>query len=90
MARSTDIKVAPRPVKVAAPRRLPAVVERVVRYLREVWVELNRVEWPSRRELISMTIVVVVVLLVMAIYLGIFDYLYTVLIKQWLLRPAPG
>ncbi len=87
MAR-TEAKLAARPVKVASPRRLPAFVERIAQYLREVWVELNRVEWPSRREMISMTIVVIVVLVVMAIYLGIFDYLYTVLIKRWLLRPA--
>ncbi|MGH2400596.1 MAG: preprotein translocase subunit SecE [bacterium] len=89
MAR-TEAKLASRPMKVASPRRMPAFVERIVQYLREVWVELNRVEWPSRREMISMTIVVIIVLLVMAIYLGIFDYIYTVIIKRWLLRLPPG
>jgi preprotein translocase subunit SecE len=72
---------------VQAPGRLPALVERVRNYLNEVWIELNRVDWPTRRELISSTIVVVVVLLVLAIYLGIFDYLYTVLIKRYLVPP---
>ncbi|MGH2403987.1 MAG: preprotein translocase subunit SecE [bacterium] len=89
MAR-TEAKLGPRPMKVAAPRRMPAVVERVVQYLREVWIELNRVEWPSRREMISMTIVVIIVLLVMSVYLGSFDYMYTVVIKRWLLRLPPG
>lgn len=88
MAR-TEAKLATRPVKVASPRRLPVFIERIVHYLREVWVELNRVEWPSRQEIISMTIVVIVVLLVMAIYLGIFDYIYTVVIKRWLLNVRP-
>lgn len=89
MAR-TEAKLAQRPMKVASPRRLPVFIERIVQYLREVWIELNRVEWPSRRELISMTIVVIVVLLVMAIYLGTFDYIFTVVVKRWLLHLPPG
>jgi hypothetical protein len=35
-----------------------------------------------------MSIVVLIVLLVMAIYLGTFDYIYTVVIKRWLLQPT--
>jgi preprotein translocase subunit SecE len=91
MARTTEAKLAPRPasrpVKAAAPRRMPAVVERVTTYLREVRVELTRVDWPTRREMVSMTIVVVVVLLALAIYLGMFDYIYTVIVKRWLVQP---
>lgn len=91
MARTSDAKVAPR----AAPRALrlpalrgaPAIVERISRYLHEVWVELGRVEWPSRRELVSMTLVVIVVLLITAVYLGFFDYVYTWLIKRYLVQP---
>ncbi|OFX30827.1 MAG: preprotein translocase subunit SecE [Armatimonadetes bacterium RBG_16_67_12] len=66
---------------------MPAVVERVTTYLREVRVELTRVDWPTRRELVSMTIVVVVVLLALAVYLGMFDYIYTVIVKRWLVQP---
>jgi preprotein translocase subunit SecE len=92
MARTPDMKLASRPaskpVKVEAPRRLPAVVERVVTYLREVRIELSRVNWPTRLELTRMSIVVLIVLLVMAIYLGTFDYIYTVVIKRWLLQPT--
>lgn len=94
MARSTEAKLvqrpAQRPVKVAEPRQMPAVIERINQYLREVWVELNRVDWPSRREIVSMTFVVVFVLLVMSIYLGFFDYLYTTLVKGWLLKRLPS
>ncbi len=93
MARTTEVKVAPRPAQRPAGqkpqpprRRWPAPVERVIGYLREVWTELNRVDWPSRKELISSTIVVVVVILVMAAYLGSFDYIYTVLVKRFLLQ----
>lgn len=92
MARTTEAKLAARPaqrqVRAAAPRRWPAFVERITGYLREVWVELNRVDWPTRLELTRMTIVVLVVLLVMSVYLGLFDYIYTVLVKRVLL-PQP-
>ncbi len=94
MARSTEAKLAPRPaqrpVKVPTPRpprRWPPFIERIAQYLREVWVELNRVEWPSRREMVSMTIVVVIVLLAMSIYLGIFDWIYTGMVKRLLRLP---
>jgi preprotein translocase subunit SecE len=92
MAR-TEVKLAPRsaqrPVRAAAPRRQwPAFIEGTVTYLREVLIELKRVEWPSRREATSATIVVVVVLVLMAVYLGTFDYFYTILVKRFLIRPG--
>jgi preprotein translocase subunit SecE len=94
MARTTEVKLAPRPaqraVKAAVPRQWPAPIQRVADYLREVWIELNRVDWPTRKELVSSTIVVVVLLLVMSFYLGSFDYIYTVLVKRFLLQqPLP-
>jgi preprotein translocase subunit SecE len=93
MARTTEVKLAPRPAprpaRVHAPRQWPPVIDRVVRYFREVWVELNRVEWPTRRQLVSMTVVVLSVLVVTMLYLGALDYAASVLIKQWLLRQTP-
>jgi preprotein translocase subunit SecE len=92
MARTTDVKVsarpAPRPARDGAPRRLPAVVQRVADYLREVSVELRRVDWPTRTELVRMSIVVLVVLSLLALYLGAFDYIFTVVVKRWLLPPT--
>lgn len=66
-------------------RQGPAVLERIRRYFREVRAELSRVDWPSRQELIAMTVVVIVVLLAMALYLGLWDLLFTLLV-QWLQR----
>jgi preprotein translocase subunit SecE len=66
-------------------RRAPAVVERVTRYLQEVWAELKRVDWPSRRELVGSTLVVLVVLFTLALYLGLWDWLFTLSIRRWLI-----
>lgn len=66
-------------------RQGPAVLERIRRYFREVRAELSRVDWPSRQELFAMTVVVIVVLAAMALYLGLWDLLFTLLV-QWLQR----
>lgn len=58
------------------------MVERITRYFREVYAELKRVDWPSRQELTAMTIVVIVVLALMAIYLGLWDLLFAQIFRR--------
>lgn len=89
MARLTDIikdRQIARPAAKPVPVRGPSIIERIRRYIREVRTELTRVEWPSRAELVAMTIVVVVVLLVMSLYLGAWDLLFSWLFQQVLVR----
>ncbi len=86
MGRASDlIRKAERAVKPASKtvaRRGPSPVERASRYLRDVRAELNRVTWPSRQELIAGTVVVVVVVSVMAAYLGAWDAVFTWLFQR--------
>ena len=44
-------------------------------YLREVVYELRKVVWPSRKETIATTSVVVVIVIISGIFLGIVDFL---------------
>ena len=48
----------------------------VVRYLRETRLELRKVHWPSRQEAWSLTKVVLIVTISMAVFLGLLDYLF--------------
>ncbi len=86
MARSTDVKMdrqLARPVaKPVFVRKGPALWERLVRYLREVRAELARVDWPTRPQLVASTVVVVLVLVAVAIYLGAWDALFTWLFQK--------
>ncbi len=86
MARVTNLirkaEKVTRPAARPAARRGPSPVERATRYLREVRAELNRVTWPSRQELIASTVVVLVVVGVMAAYLGVWDALFTWLFQR--------
>lgn len=89
MARLSDLRAGrllARPARVPAAGK-PNILERFIRYIREVRTELARVDWPSRRELIASTMIVVVVLLVVALYLGFWDYIFTVIVKRWLIGP---
>jgi len=51
-----------------------------VTFLKEVRDELNKVVWPSRDEVIRLTVVVIVVSLIVGFYLGTLDYIFTKLI----------
>src|SRR3989475_12457434 len=81
MARLPEADVNQQPAR-AAPRpaigpRGPVIWDRLVRYTREVWAEMKRVDWPSRPELVASTIVVVAVLGVLSAYLGAWDAFFT-------------
>jgi preprotein translocase subunit SecE len=67
-----------------------AVVEKkrepnaVVRYFRETSAELRKVTWPTRQEARHLTTVVVIVVVIMAIALGLIDFIFGRLIG-WLI-----
>jgi preprotein translocase subunit SecE len=48
----------------------------VIRYLRETFFELKKVSWPTRKEAINLTIIVIVVTSFLAIVLGLMDRLF--------------
>ena len=59
---------------------MTALVERVqgwwgttVQFLREVWVELKKVNWPQRKEVMGSTAVVILASFIVAFFLGAVD-----------------
>jgi len=50
-------------------------------YLRETKGELKHVSWPTRKQAIAYTLLVVVISVITAIYLGVFDALFSELLK---------
>jgi preprotein translocase subunit SecE len=49
---------------------------RIVRYFRETWYELKKVSWPTRREGLNLTLMVIAVTTFLSIVLGLMDYLF--------------
>ena len=66
--RATAVRDA-RPAKVSLPTR-------VVRFLREVIAELRKVIWPSRQQLITYTLVVLVFVSFMVALVALLDFLF--------------
>lgn len=48
----------------------------LVRYLRETWYELKKVSWPTRREALNLTLIVIAVTLFLSIVLGLMDWVF--------------
>lgn len=49
-------------------------IGRAGQFLREAKVELKKVKWPTRKELLASTAVVIVLTLLVAFYLGLVDF----------------
>ena len=52
----------------------PGAIQRLTQFLREVWIELQKVAWPTWQELKSSTAVVVVAVTLIAIFIGLIDF----------------
>jgi preprotein translocase subunit SecE len=59
-------------------------VPRSVTFLQEVWAELKKVHWPNRRETYAATMVVLVIVGIVALYLGVVDYVLSQIVKRLL------
>jgi preprotein translocase subunit SecE len=57
------------------------VVPRSMTFLQEVWSELKKVHWPGRKEVWSATVVVLAVVVILAVFLGVVDYVATRLVR---------
>ena len=51
----------------------PSLYQRTRQFFREVRIELKKVTWPSRKETLASTSVVLVVVFIVAVYLGLVD-----------------
>jgi preprotein translocase subunit SecE len=49
---------------------------RLTRYFKETWYELKKVSWPTRREALNLTLMVIAVTSFLAIVLGLMDWLF--------------
>ena len=63
--------------------------EAAKQFLREVKTELKKVTWPSRKDTLSGTLVVLVAVFIIAIFLGIVDSGLSNAVKE-LLKRATG
>ena len=54
---------------------------KLVTYLRDTLTELRLVRWPTRRETINLTIIVIAISVFVGAYVGGLDFMFTNLLK---------
>ncbi len=65
--------VAKKKAAAKAAEKGPGFFSRARQFFREVRIELKKVTWPSRKETLASTSVVVILVVIIAVYLGLVD-----------------
>jgi preprotein translocase subunit SecE len=58
----------------------------VLTFLVEAKVELARVNWPTREQIIHFTILVIAISIAVAVFLGSLDFLFSFLVERFLIK----
>lgn len=66
--------------------RIKKNLNKLVRFFKEVRLEMKKVNWPTRQGALKYTLIVISVSTVVAIYLGGLDFLFTILRNRFILR----
>jgi len=67
------VKKAYTPVSKPAVAKEKNVFDKSLQFLREVKVELKKVTWPSRKQTMGSTVVVLVIVAIISLFLGVVD-----------------
>lgn len=60
--------------------RLTRPFKKIAGFIKEVWMELQRVVWPSHEETNAYTGVVIVAVAIVAAWVGLLDFIFTNLV----------
>ena len=81
LARSSSRVSATRPT--SAPRGAVSAKPhgRIRTFFREVRIEMSKVTWLSRKDLIQATAVVVIAVVIAGVYIGVFDFIWNIIVR---------
>ncbi len=54
-------------------------------FSREVFLEIKKINWLNRQDVLKYTVIVISISVVVAIFLGGLDYLFTTLIRRFII-----
>ncbi|MBI2023808.1 preprotein translocase subunit SecE [Candidatus Giovannonibacteria bacterium] len=61
------------------------MLEKITNYFKETRQELKHVNWPSRDNTVRFTVLVIAVSIVIAIFLGLLDFIFQYLLNTFIL-----
>ncbi len=59
------------------------IFPQIIAFLKEVRLEIKKVNWPTREETIRYTLIVIGISVAVAIFLGGFDFIFTTLLNRF-------
>jgi len=61
----------------------------LIDYIKETRAEMTHVSWPTRTQAIVYTSLVIIISLLVAVYIGAFDFLFRSILERYLTTVAP-
>ena len=75
-------KEVPKAIKPTGRRSEVAIWTKAVQFLREVKIELKKVTWPTKKEAMASTVVVIILVIIVSVFLGLVDVGLSSLIRM--------
>ncbi|OHA95599.1 MAG: preprotein translocase subunit SecE [Candidatus Zambryskibacteria bacterium RIFCSPHIGHO2_02_FULL_39_16] len=60
-------------------------MNRLINYIKDTRGELKHVSWPTRKQSFVFTIVVIIISILTATFLGFFDYIFSLILQKFIL-----
>jgi len=60
-------------------------MSRFINYIRDTRGEMKHVTWPTRRQALIYTVIVIVISVITSAYLGLFDYVFSLILQKFVL-----
>jgi len=60
-------------------------MQALIQYLKDTRGELKHVSWPTQRQTIIFTVLVIIISIITSLYLGLFDFLFTTGLEKFVL-----
>lgn len=75
---------APKEKKAKAADKKPGIFARIAKWFRELKSELKKVQWPTSKQTVNNTIIVIICVICVGIFIWVFDALATAVINALL------
>lgn len=62
------------------------MINKLINYLKASYEELKKVVWPTRRQAINLTLLVIGAAAIMAVYLGALDFVFRSILQSVILK----
>jgi len=62
------------------------IVNSIINFLKDSKSELQKVKWPTLSQALQYTLIVVIISLIVAIYLGLLDFIISSFLKEFIFK----